>query len=400
MPAEQSWRILLQKDVQEFIQTHERDDVASLALQKMPDASWYAPIILDQIKARQKARLKCKNLYDTPGFIFPASNILEQASSSACAAFKANLVKGRSFADLTAGCGIDAFHIAGNFQEGILVEQDTPTSEILAHNASVLNQKHKLSVECANAVEAINHIPEQDLFFIDPQRRNLTKKGLYKLEDCSPDLFSMLGVLKIKAKNVLLKTSPILDIKKTVENLGMVHQVHVVQWQNECKEVLYEFDPSADPVAYGDVKISCVTLDGAGAVQQKLEFTPSEENKAHAEFSMPKKYIFEPDPAFLKAGCFNRIAEKHDLFKIHPNSHLYTCDEKQFDFPGKCYEILETTSAKAKSLSINRAEIAVRNYPNTPEELRKKLKIKDGSDYRIYATTLINDEKKLIICKK
>ncbi|MBI1301632.1 MAG: hypothetical protein GC137_08250 [Alphaproteobacteria bacterium] len=400
MPVEQSWRILLQKDVQEFIQKHEREDVASLALQKMPDTSWHAPIILDQIKARQKARLKCKNLYDTDGFIFPSSNILEQASSSQCAFYKASLTKGKSFADLTAGCGVDAFHIARNFELVTLVEKDRLNAEILAHNASILDLQANMTIECADAGEVIRELPQQDVIFVDPQRRSTNKRGLYKLEDCSPNIFSMLDVLKEKTKSILLKTSPILDIKKAVQNLPMVHEVHVVQWQNECKEVVYNFDPKSDPSPFDGVKINAVILDDAGSVHQKLQFTPLEEHQAQVDYALPQKYIFEPEPVLLKAGCFNLLGEKYSLAKLHPNSHLYTSKTRAPELPGRFFEILDVIPAKTKFLDINKAEVAVRNYPSTPEDLRKKLKIKEGSHYRIFATTLLNDQRKLVICKK
>ncbi|PCJ97798.1 MAG: hypothetical protein COA45_08910 [Zetaproteobacteria bacterium] len=398
------WRKLLQPDVQHFIKNHESDDVRVLALKKSPDASWPYSLILDQIKVRQKAKIKSPDLYETDGIIFPPNDVYEQASSSACAAYKASLVRGGCFVDLTAGSGADSYQFAKRFNVGLLVEQDVTCADLLVHNIVAL--KHAGAVVCGldvrhgDAVDVIQGMEEPvDFIFIDPQRRESGRKGIYELSACSPDIISLLPVLKRKTQKMMVKTSPVLDIEKAVATLGSVTQVHVVQLHGECKEVLYLLD-FLSPVERGDVKIVSVAIDSLGNVQQYFSYKMSDEKAAMPEYAMPKKYIYEPGPAFQKSGGFKSMALHFGTQKLHRHSHLYTSDSVREDFPGKRYEVLNVVSAKAKGLGIKKADLTLRNFPGTVRDLKKKLKISDGGCYRIFATTLCDETKKLVICHK
>ncbi|PCJ03199.1 MAG: hypothetical protein COB14_00245 [Alphaproteobacteria bacterium] len=397
------WQKLLQLDVQQFIKNHECDDVRSLALKTPPDPSWPYSLILDQIKVRQKARLKSLELYETHGIIFPINDVYEQASSSACAAYKASLVNGERFVDLTAGSGADAYAFAKRFKSGVLVERDEACAALLEHNVDVLDKVYKaageLTVHHGDAAAYVQGMSDVDFAFIDPQRREGGRKGIYDLSACSPDIISLLPVLKSKAQRVIVKTSPVLDIEKAIVSLGSVTQVHVVQWQGECKEVLYNLNFSSS-VKNEDVEIVAVDIDSSGKVQQRFSYKISDEKNAALDYAMPKKYIYEPGPAFQKSGGFKSMALAFSVQKLHQHSHLYTSDDICMNFPGKRYEVVDVVSVKAKGLGVKKADLTLRNFPGTVQMLRKKLKLSDGGCHRIFATTLCDETKKLIICNK
>ncbi len=386
------WRVLLEPDVQRFIAEHEQDDVAVLALKKGT-----LPIVLDQIRVRQKARIKTPDFYDTKGFIFPAKDVYEQASSRACALYKASLVSGESFVDLTAGCGVDGFHIARRFEQSVLIEQDEANAALLEYNAQVLG----LSVEVrqGSCEDYFRRMYPVDMIYIDPQRRDSGRKGLYDFSLCSPDVMSLLPVLREKAVRVMVKASPFLDIEKGMDDLSPVHEVHVVEWRGECKEVLYLLNFTRE-IPKEEVVVRAVCLDDIGRVLHNFPFTLSQEKKAEPNYDMPRSYIYEPGPAFQKAGGFQSMAAHYGVSKLHKHTHLYTSDVQIPEFPGKCYKVINVLPVKAKGLGLGSADLALRNFPDSVQNLRKKLKLSDGGAHRIYATTLCDDSKKLILCEK
>ncbi len=391
---------LLQDDVQEFIKLHDQDDVVALALRKAPDPLWGYASILDQIKVRQKARLKSPDLYDADGIIFPKNELYEQSSSSACAAYKASLTKGGSFIDFTAGAGIDAYYFSNNFNESVFIERDIYSAELLEHNMKLLLKNSQFEIYNGDALDYLNGLDKKtDFVFIDPQRRENGRKAIFDFSSCSPDIMLMLPILKDKVKTAMVKASPVLDIEKAILSLKYVSAVHVVQWRGECKEVLYllDFSYKVDP---SEVVITAADIDDYGRVEKKLSYKISDEKRVVLDYAMPLKYIYEPSSAFQKSGGFKSMALCFNVKKIHPNSHIYTSDNINDDFPGKCYEVLDIVSAKPKVLMIKKADLTVRNFPSTVHDLRKKLKLSDGGNHRVFATTLCNEEKKLIICKK
>ncbi len=408
-----SWRQLLKAEAQKFISDHEHDDVRVLALKKHSfDPSSYA-LILDQIKVRQKSRTKSPDLYETDGIIFPDGETYEQASSSACAAYKASLVEGKSFVDLTAGSGVDSYYLSKKFSRGELVERNADSAALLGHNMAVLGKAGKTSCDLrvynGDALEYMKDADYIDVVLIDPQRRENKgggeRKGIFDFSACSPDVVSLLPILKKKAGKVMIKASPVLDIERAIILLNgaasaqVVAQVHVVQWQGECKEVLYIMDFGAS-VDAGDAEITAVKIGDNGSVLQNFSYSIAEEKSLSLNCSMPLKYIYEPSAAFQKAGGFKSMAVRFDAPKIHQHSHLYTSDNIIDDFPGKRYEVIQIAPVQAKAINIKKADLKLRNFPDNVNNLKKKLKISDGGGHRIFATTLCNNDKKLIICSK
>jgi len=356
------WRALLEPEIQTFMKVHKDEDVRILALKKPPDVSWPYPLILNQIKVRQKSRQKTPKISETGRFVFPNNSVFEH-----------------------------------KFDGGVAVECDSVCAEILAHNANVLGLS--LEVVHGGAEEYVATMERCDLVYIDPQRRDDTRKGKYDLSACSPNVIDMLPALKNKAHRVMIKTSPFLDIDKTVLDLGCVTDVHVVQYQGDCKEVLYVLDPVAK-TSLDYVQIHAVTLDDNGSAICDFSFSRAEERAATSEYAMPEKYIYEPGPAGQKAGGFKTIGARYGLKKLHPHTHLYASTDRVDGFPGKVYEIIDIMPVKANKNMVSQADLALRNFPATVDGLRKKLKLAEGGTHRIYATTLKNNEKKLIICLK
>jgi THUMP domain-like len=234
---------------------------------------------------------------------------------------------------------------------------------------------------------------------MDPQRRENGRKGLFDFESCSPDVFSILNSDLKKPCKIMVKASNVLDISQAIRQLRIVNEVHVVEWRGECKEVLYILSADHSP-AEGDVRIIAVQIDDEGGVMRRFVFTPDHEQGAIPSYGAPMQFIYEPGAAFQKAGGFNAMACDFGMVKLHRHSHLYTSQHVHPDFPARCYEVVDIVSPKVKNLSVSRAELSLRNFPGSVQDLRKKLKLEEGSDYRIFATTLWDDEKKLIVCKK
>jgi hypothetical protein len=387
--------ILLNPAIQDFIRAHQDADVAALGLRKPPDPAWPYPLVLDQIKSRQKAKLKIPAWLETENIIFPAPGLLEQASSNATARYKASLVGGKRFADLTAGSGIDFMALLENFEAGIAIERDKNASDILMRNLRILTEK-KYEVRNADAESEIKNLPQCDLVYCDPQRRNDRGKGIFRLEDCCPDILSLLPVLHKKTPVIMIKASPMLDIDRAAHDLGSVSHVHVIEWRGECREVVYILGVRDKQ----EMSIAAVAIDDEGNALKKLFFTRAEEYQAPLQLSEPMKYLFEPSPAFQKAGGFKCMAMHYGVQKLHAHTHLYTSNEPSESFPGRAFFILGLYPASGGRLPVTKANLTVRNFPAETEVLRKKLKLKDGGDDHLFACTLRDERKVLIHCRK
>lgn len=381
------WQFFLDPNVRAFIQMHENEDVRDLALKKQPNLDWHYPTILDQIKARQKAKIKIPQWLNYADIIFPSSDTLEQASSAATANFKASLFGGDNFLDLTGGAGIDSWAMLDNFKTATIIEADEQTAAKLEHNFAKLSNK-PLNIICDKAENYVQTMTEEvDLALIDPQRRTQQRKGIFILKDCSPNIFEILP--HIKAKTVLLKTSPMLDINQAIEELKCVQEVHVIEWQGECKELLFVLKPKESGLY--PVPIRASKIDEQGKTIQSFSFTREIEQMTVIEHGKPKNFLYEPGPAFLKAGCYKNLAKTYRMTKLHPHTHLYTSEEFIPGFPGRSFEIINTYPAGAKDFPFTKANLTVRNFPQDTATLKKKLRLKDGGEDYLFAC-MISDE--------
>jgi len=397
-----NWQSLLNPKIQEFVRAHAKDDVARLALKKPPNPDWPYALILDQIKARQKAAMKIPLWLDVRGVIFPPASIMEQASSAATAHYKAALVRGKVFADLTGGAGVDSAALAQHFDEGHIIDADENAAGLIAHNLALLSDM-TAHVGHARAEEFIKDMPPADLAIIDPQRRDANKKGRYRFEDCSPNVLALLPTLREKARHIMIKTSPMLDIDEGVSQLGGVSAVHTLEWRGDCKELVFIIGPDAPE----NIPITAVFLDDKGNAAHRFTFTRAQEKQADIHYGAAQRYLYEPGPAFMKAGSFGAMAQRFNLAKLHPNTHLYSSDALITDFPGRIFEITDQVPAERKKLKAalgsNKANISVRNFPMSAAELAKKMGIKDGGDCYIFACAAMdehNKERKILLLSR
>ena len=379
----------------DFIQQHRTDDVRRLALQggRHPEVDIH--YALEQIAGWQKARTKLPSWAARDGIIYPPHLSMEQCSSEATAKYKARMAgKGLRFVDLTAGFGVDAAFIAEGFQQVVTIEQQEKLCAITSENYRLLGLS-QVEVRCGDGVDYLHAMEHADLIYIDPARRDEHGGRTYDIADCTPNVLELREELLAKADRVMIKLSPMLDWRKAVEDLGKVSEVHIVSVDNECKELLLVLSESPKPL-----QVFCVN-DG-----QTFSFRPASTQSLSLP-SLPSSFFFlyVPNASIMKAGCFEELAERFQIAPLDRNSHLFVSDSEVSGFPGRCFKIEKMTSLNKRELKealadIRQANIAVRNFPLSVAELRKRLKLQDGGDTYIFATTVADKGHQLLICHK
>ena len=388
--------LTLNEITKQFIRENLSADVPTLALKKAPVGTDVS-LALRQIAARQLLQKKVPQWAENEDLLFPVHLSIEQCSSEAAAKYKAGLMDGQTFADLTGGLGIDTFYISQHFQQTDYVEIQTELCDLARHNFAILKADVKVLNETAE--DYLKRCEPKDCIFIDPARRDEHGRKTISISDCTPDVAALQDLLRQKAKRVLIKLSPMLDISKALEELCHVKEVHVVAVANECKELDFIMERDYQ----GEVHFVCVNLM---TNQQELCFTMAEERNSTTRLAEGvMKYLYEPNPALMKAGCFKLLTACFDVYKLHRNSNLYTSDRLILDFPGRVFEVQDWApyNKKVKSTllaDVKKASVAVRNFPLSVAELRKNLKIADGDENYVFATTLKGEEKIIILTKK
>ena len=380
----------------QFIRENLNADVPTLALKKAPVGTDVS-LALRQIAARQLLQKKVPQWAENEDLLFPVHLSIEQCSSEAAAKYKAGLLDGQTFADLTGGLGIDTFYISQRFRQTDYVEMQTELCDLARHNFAILKADVKVLNETAE--DYLKRCEPKDCIFIDPARRDEHGRKTISISDCTPDVAALQDLLRQKAKRVLIKLSPMLDISKALEELCHVKEVHVVAVANECKELDFIMERDYQ----GEVHFVCVNLM---TNQQELCFTMAEERSSTTRLADGvMKYLYEPNPALMKAGCFKLLTACFDVYKLHRNSNLYTSDRLILDFPGRVFEVQDWAPYNKKIkltllADVKKASVAVRNFPLSVAELRKNLKIADGDENYVFATTLKGEEKIIILTKK
>ncbi|ALI99471.1 THUMP-like domain-containing protein [Rufibacter tibetensis] len=382
-----------------FLEENLTADPAHLVLQAKKWPQLDVPKLAQQIRARQKAKSKIPSWASNLDLLFPANLSVEQSSSQLTAAYKAGLVSGETLVDLTGGFGVDAYHFARHFRHVTYVEQQEELARIVAFNFTQLEVKN-ITVEATEAETFLRSLEHPvDVLFLDPARRGQSQERVHLLQDCEPDVIGLLPLLFQKSKAVLLKTAPMLDIDLALQKLNHVAQVWVIAVQNECKEVLYLLKPDA----VGAPQITAVHLRPEKE-EEPLTFTKEEEENAQVTFSEPQRYLYEPNTALLKAGAYKWLSERYRVHKLNRNSHLYTSSELVEAFPGRIFVITSNPKANVKELQQllpqKKANITVRNYPLTVAQLREKIKLKEGGEDYLFATTDLHNKPILLLCKK
>lgn len=382
-----------QKD---FIRQHEQDDVKELALKldKEKYRSLDVALVLSQIVGRQTAREKFSRWYNTDGIIYPVHLSLEQASSEITAGYKASLVPGGfgRLVDLTGGMGVDFAALSQRFEQSVYVEQDQDLCHIARHNFSVLGLQG-ISVVNDPGEAFLQRMEPAEMIYLDPSRRDNVGRKVVRIEECSPDVSVIREQLLAKAKLVVIKFSPMLDISLALKSLGRVSEVHVVSVENECKELLFLLSPDAMATLF-----HAVNLYRTGKME-RFYFSPEEEQNVEIPFaSAVGSYLYEPNASILKAGGFKSVAKRYGVQKLHVNSHLYTSDRPVYDFPGRMFEVRQwfvpnRQNVKQFLSQTKKANITVRNFPLSVAEIRRKTGLKEGGELYLFATTVARDTK-------
>ncbi len=384
-----------------FIHEHAEADVRQLALQGTKNPEVDLSFALEQIAGRQKAKTKLPSWAAVDGIVYPPHLSMEQCSSEQTARYKALIAgKGALIVDLTAGFGVDMAFMSQGFQKAVHVERQAPLCAISSENYKLLGLNH-IEVICADGIDYLHQLEHADLIFLDPARRDDHGARTYGIADCTPNVLELRDELFEKADRVMLKLSPMLDWRKAVEDLGHVNEVHIVSVDNECKELLLILSKEKKPL-----KLLCVNNN------QVFEGDQGDwlNERSIAEIRVPvpmssQAYLFEPNASIMKAGCFTLLEQRFNVSQLDKNSHLFVSNHDISDFPGRRFTIEKTTSMNKRELKtalagIDKANITVRNFPLSVAELRKRLKLKDGGNLYLFATTLADGQHQLFLCRK
>lgn len=364
-----------------------------------------------QATGQRIAQEKIPTWYACKEVLYPVRLSMEQCSSEETARYKASLVQGESLVDLTGGLGVDCYFMSQAVQRATYVEQQTELCQLARHNFACLGGHIEVVNACCQ--DYLPTMEAVDVIFIDPARRDNKGGKVALLADCTPNLLEIGDALLQKCKTLIVKLSPMIDIDSVLKVFPTTYAVHIVAVKNECKEVLVcvkgewivekggAFPAVPEPVegpAGKEPNMVCANLP---IEDQPFVFTRRDEATCEVTYSQPLSYLYEPNAAILKAGAFKQVAAQFGLYKLHVNSHLYTSDTLLENFPGRRFGIQRITKVQRKEIGdIEKANLSIRNFPGSVADLRKKLKLKDGGDTYIFATTLHDNSKALIVCNR
>lgn len=386
---------ILHTDIQQYINNNLIADISKILFKGTLFSDVSAQEIVVQIEAKKKCKTKLPTWFDTKNIYYPPKLSIEQTSSEITANYKATLIVGNSLVDITGGFGVDAFAFSKKTQNVIHCEIHTELSKIVSHNYQQLQVKNIKTV-ASDGLDFLKNTTKQfDWIYVDPSRRNDAKGKVFLLKDCLPNVPENIDFLFEKSDNILLKNSPILDITSAINELKFVKEIHIIAVQNEVKELLFILEKN-----YTNF-IQTKTINIQRNNTQIFDFELNTVTKP--TFSLPKKYLYEPNSAILKSGGFNQVSEQFKIDKLHQHSHLYTSDDL-INFPGRKFEIKHRISFDKKQLKklipTQKANITTRNFPQTVAQIRKKTKLKDGGNHYLFFTTNINEKHIILICEK
>lgn len=387
---------ILNTEIQEFINENLNSDTSKLLLKGIPFKDIDSKLIIEQIEAKKRCTKKLPTWFNTKNIYYPNKLNIEQTSSENTAKYKASLVSGKKLIDLTGGFGVDTHYFSKQIEKVTHCEINTALSQIVQHNFKAL---YSSNINCLNGngiEELIKNDNTFDWIYIDPSRRDNLKKKVFLLSDCTPDIKKHQELLLKRSNNVMIKTSPLLDLTATLQDLKNVREIHIVANNNEVKELLWILEKNYK----GIVNVKTVNLNNKNS--QFFEYIFKEEHQATANYSLPLTYLYEPNAAILKSGGFNSVSDKLNIYKLHQHSHLYTSNNL-LEFPGRRFKIERVLPFNKKTIAkenISKANITTRNFPVSVTEIRKKHKITDGGMIYLFFTTDINNNKTVIVCSK
>lgn len=422
---------IMNDETREFVAMHRNEDVRELALKAKRVEGLDLPLALDQIAGWQIARKKLPQWASCEGIVYPPHISMEQCSSQFTAQYKSEiaqtllapaatvrarvsdsgesdnqttksepqlsdssesdtLVARSSMVDLTGGFGVDFSYLARGFSQATYVERQRHLCDLAEHNMAALGLD-QARIVCGDGVEYLRQMGPVDFIYLDPARRDEHGSRTYAIEDCTPNVFELRDLLLAKSQYTLVKLSPMLDWRKAVADFdGAVREVHIVATGNECKELLLVLgqqvheEPSA-PCVFCVNDNQRIDYDSASYTQGlRIGGKPLPE---------AKNYLYEPNASIMKAGCFDLVEERFGVTQVGPSSHLFVSATPVADFPGRGFAIEAIGGMNKKDIKrllngTKQANIAVRNFPLTAPQLRKKLKLADGGPVYLFGTTM------------
>ncbi len=389
-------------ELRDFIHEHINDDTAELLLaaRKYPDID--VPFVVEQIEARRRLKGKLPEWYENKDIIMGGRVPAEQCSSEQTARYKQSIVKGESLCDMTGGMGVDFWYMSEGMERAIYTERNEELCSIAKHNFQVLQTlRPEYVIRCGDGREL--PIPSVDIIYLDPARRAGDGSRVYAMEDCEPNIVEWQDELLKHAKMVLVKLSPMVDLTDVLRKLKGVKELHIVGVKNECKEVLVKAHALDDSVCAGCVEVHCVDFLTSGKIEYVFSLLGGME--------IPlidggvKRHLYEPDVTLMKAGAFGSLCARYPVWQLDVDTHLMTSDEWIPEFPGRVFEVEEMIPFSSKVLKrlkkeIPHANIAVRNFVMTADELRKKTGIKDGGEVYLFGAKVKDMGQMLLKCRK
>lgn len=387
---------ILSSEVQEFIKKNLKQDIVQIILKGSPFKDITVQELANQIAAKQKSERKLPTWFTSEKIFYPPKISIEQSSSEITAKYKADLVNGDILVDVTGGFGVDSFYFSKKMNQVTHCDINAELSEIVAYN---LKELEVSNIE-TKAIDGIKYIEQSsskiDWIYIDPSRRDQQKNKVFFLKDCLPNVPLHIDLLFSKSNNIFIKTSPLLDITSAIGELTNTKEIHIVAVENEVKELLFILEKNYEE------NILIKTINFTKNNQQTFDFIFSEKVSIK-EYSQPLKYLYEPNAAILKSGGFHNLCTEFKVHKLHEHTHLYTSNEL-IEFPGRKFEVKEVVpynkKNSSKKLSGKKANISIRNFPKTVNQLKKDHKIQDGGDSYVFFTTLSNNQKVFILTEK
>lgn len=439
---------IMNDETREFVAMHRNEDVRELALKAKRVEGLDLPLALDQIAGWQIARKKLPQWASCEGIVYPPHISMEQCSSQFTAQYKSEiaqtllapaatvrarvsdsgesdnqttksepqlsdsaesvmqtaksafqlsdspesdtLVARSSMVDLTGGFGVDFSYLARGFSQATYVERQRHLCDLAEHNMAALGLD-QARIVCGDGVEYLRQMDPVDFIYLDPARRDEHGSRTYAIEDCTPNVLELRDLLLAKSQCTLVKLSPMLDWRKAVADFdGTVREVHIVATGNECKELLLVLgqqvheEPSAP-------RVFCVNDN------QRIDYDSAAYTQGLRIGGKPlpeaKNYLYEPNASIMKAGCFDLVEERFGVTQVGPSSHLFVSATPVADFPGRGFAIEAIGGMNKKDIKrllngTKQANIAVRNFPLTAPQLRKKLKLADGGPVYLFGTTM------------
>ena len=386
---------ILKPGVQQYILNFKRGDILAVAFKKQLFPGIENKELVQQLEGRRKCQKKLPLWYCTRGIYYPSKRALEQSSSQQTAIYKSELVSGKTLIDITGGFGVDSFFLSQRVEHLYYCEKTEELASICMHNFEVLGAQN---IQGSN-IDGLKYLKQTnekvDWIYLDPSRRDRLAKKVFLLEDAEPTLPSTLPLLWQKSDNLLIKTSPLLDISAGLKALEFVKELHILAIRNEVKELLWVLKKDF---------VEATTILAVNLLEKKTQvfsFTIQEERSSISEFSHCLAYLYEPNAAIMKSGAFKLVAARYGLKKLHEHTHLYTSDAL-VEFPGKRFR-LETSfkysRRNIKKSGVQKANIISRNFPHSVAELRKKHGITDGGDISMFFTTNPDDHLVVLQCR-